>query len=207
MQTGHKKNTQKTERRDAILQAAWSLIRQNGYHKTTVDEIAKGAGIAKGTIYLYFESKEEIMLALVDLTNLKIAKEQDKILASRLSAEKKLRSVILHRVLTLFDVVDRYPRGEEMVSSLLPHIVHRLDWYVRRNGILLAKIISLGCEDGNFEQDDHDAAGQMLARLFEHITPPYYRFDSRENLERFTNQLLDMLLAGLRSKTRLKGEK
>jgi AcrR family transcriptional regulator len=197
MNSGQKKQLPKQEKRDVILQASWKLIHQYGYQKTTIDDIARTAGIAKGTIYLYFRSKSEIMLALVDLTNLRIADEQDRIAEKDDPAVEKLRACLKHRIMTLFDIINRHPHGEEMITSLLPDIVHRLDWYVTRQGELLGKIIAEGCADRVFDVADPKKTGQLLARLFEHLTPPYYRFGSRKSLEQFTDQLLDLLSSGL----------
>lgn len=53
------------ERRNEILNEAETLFITNGYLKTTVNDILKGVGIAKGTFYYYFKSKEEVMNAIV----------------------------------------------------------------------------------------------------------------------------------------------
>jgi AcrR family transcriptional regulator len=50
-------------RRASILAAARCVFARQGYAQTVVDDIAGRAGIAKGTLYLYFKSKEEIFLA------------------------------------------------------------------------------------------------------------------------------------------------
>ena len=52
-------------RRCSILQAARAVFAREGYANTVVDDIATQAGIAKGTLYLYFPSKEQIYLAAV----------------------------------------------------------------------------------------------------------------------------------------------
>ena len=54
------------EKRSAILQAARKLFKEQGFDNTTIAEIAKEAGIANGTVYLYFKSKIEIARALAD---------------------------------------------------------------------------------------------------------------------------------------------
>jgi AcrR family transcriptional regulator len=51
------------QRRVSILQAARAVFARQGYANTVVDDIATQAGIAKGTLYLYFPSKEQIYLA------------------------------------------------------------------------------------------------------------------------------------------------
>jgi len=197
MLSGQKKKTLKENKKDAILQAAWGLIRHYGYTKTTIDDIAKRAGIGKGTIYLHFHSKLEIMLALVELTNDRIIKDLEEISLKKSPPSDRLRECLLHRIMTLFDIVHRYPHGEDVISSMLPDIVKRLERYVRRHGELLENIIRDGITSGDFCVDDPKKKGQMLAHLFEHFTPPYYRFRSRNALENFANQVIDILFTGI----------
>ncbi|KEO57538.1 TetR/AcrR family transcriptional regulator [Thioclava indica] len=55
-------------RPDEVLDAALSLFTEKGYARTTVDQVAKRAGFSKGTVYLYFASKEAILEGLVQRT-------------------------------------------------------------------------------------------------------------------------------------------
>ena len=55
-----------TARRDQILDAAAKLFAQNGFHSTTIRDIAKVAGIADGTIYNYFRNKPALLLGIFD---------------------------------------------------------------------------------------------------------------------------------------------
>lgn len=54
----------KTERRSAIVAAAHALIHRNPSATFSVDALARRAGLAKGTVYLYFDTREEVLLAL-----------------------------------------------------------------------------------------------------------------------------------------------
>ena len=56
------------ERRLEIIQTSERLFRENGYASTSVDAIIKEMGVAKGTFYYYFKSKEEVLAAIVDHT-------------------------------------------------------------------------------------------------------------------------------------------
>src|SRR5690625_1616352 len=47
-----------------IIEAAVKVIAENGYHSSRVANIAKQAGVADGTIYLYFKNKEDILVSL-----------------------------------------------------------------------------------------------------------------------------------------------
>ncbi len=53
-----------TDRRTQILDAAAGLFARQGFHKTTTKQIAAEAGVAEGTIYNYFSSKEDLLLTL-----------------------------------------------------------------------------------------------------------------------------------------------
>jgi AcrR family transcriptional regulator len=55
----------KTERRAAIVRAAAELVRRDPSCSCSVDQLAARAGVAKGTVYLYFGSREEVLLAVL----------------------------------------------------------------------------------------------------------------------------------------------
>jgi len=56
----------RTDRRQAILNAALTVFANHGYHSASVSMIAKEAGVSKGLMYNYFESKEQVLLTLVN---------------------------------------------------------------------------------------------------------------------------------------------
>ena len=56
----------KSSKRDAVLDAASRLFARQGYENTEVDAIAAAAGVAKGTVYFHFQSKEKLFLAVSD---------------------------------------------------------------------------------------------------------------------------------------------
>lgn len=61
----------KGRKRLRILEAAGELFATQGYRKTNVGEIARKAGIAKGTVYLYFKTKVDILVAVLSLEKIK----------------------------------------------------------------------------------------------------------------------------------------
>ena len=173
MKASYLESRAKSEKREAILHAAWKLIRHYGYSKTTIDDIAKQAGVGKGTVYLYFRSKTDIMLALTDLTNQRITLRLEQIANENTPPAERLRACVLYRIMTLFDLVNRYPHSEDVIASILPEIVERLDRYVRRHGELLGQIVEEGCASGIFVSENPQATGQLLASLFAPWTPEH----------------------------------
>jgi len=58
--------TKVEDKHNRILQAAIKVFAQNGFHSSKVSEIAKEAGVADGTIYLYFKNKDDILISLFE---------------------------------------------------------------------------------------------------------------------------------------------
>ncbi|SEF61405.1 TetR/AcrR family transcriptional regulator [Paenibacillus sp. UNC499MF] len=56
--------SKKKEKYDLILEAALKVFAEHGFHRSQVSKIAKAAGVADGTIYLYFKRKEDILISL-----------------------------------------------------------------------------------------------------------------------------------------------
>src|ERR671921_434698 len=55
-----------SDKREAILRAATRVFAENGYFNSKVADIARGAEVADGTVYLYFKSKEDILHTIFD---------------------------------------------------------------------------------------------------------------------------------------------
>ena len=79
--------------RKVILENALKLFATKGYHGTSINDIAKAAGISKGLAYNYFESKQQLMEALFEQM-FDIGKEFEDILDSKLDPYEKLRELI-----------------------------------------------------------------------------------------------------------------
>ena len=56
-------------RRNQILDAATKVFAEKGFQRATIKEVAKEAGIADGTIYIYFKNKNALMLGILDRLN------------------------------------------------------------------------------------------------------------------------------------------
>jgi AcrR family transcriptional regulator len=77
-----------------ILAAARRLMDQNGVDAFTMDEIAQAAGVAKGTLYLYFQSKDELIQALLSQVGEAMVLDLEDIFARPAPPPEKLRQVV-----------------------------------------------------------------------------------------------------------------
>ncbi len=99
----NKTDYKKQQKRTSLLESASSLFINNGFHKTSISDIVKEAGVAKGTFYLYFKDK-------YDIRNHLIARKANQVF---LSAYNDLE---LHKEVTDF---------EDQVLFILDHILNQ----------------------------------------------------------------------------------
>lgn len=90
----------KQQTRKAILEAAVRLFGKKGYEKTSIDQLAKEAGIGKGTVYGYFQTKSEIFLAF--------CKDEIEFAYSDLAVKTDARASLADQLVTLFMGQFRY---------------------------------------------------------------------------------------------------
>jgi AcrR family transcriptional regulator len=98
--TPQEERSRRQERADRILDAAAELILRWGYKKTTIDDIAKQAGVAKGTIYLHWKTREDLFMALLTREDLKLAEDMKQRIASDPEGST-LRGFVKHSTLAL----------------------------------------------------------------------------------------------------------
>src|SRR5438552_148594 len=92
--------SRRQERAERILDAAAELILRWGYRKTTIDDIARRAGVAKGTIYLHWKTREELFAALIKREKVELAEDiKQRILVDPEGAT--LRGILKHSALAL----------------------------------------------------------------------------------------------------------
>src|SRR5512138_1463998 len=81
------------DKREAILRAAISVFAHNGYFNSKVADIAREAGVADGTVYLYFKSKEEILHSIFDRSVDVAVADARKQIASLTDPREKLKQI------------------------------------------------------------------------------------------------------------------
>jgi AcrR family transcriptional regulator len=113
--------------KDAILDATDRLLARFGYRKMTVEDIAVEAGIGKGTIYLHFASKEEVVLSHVDRIVDRLKQQHLAIIArSEITAPERIRQMLLARVLFRFDSIQHYTQSlNDLLAALRPGLLAR----------------------------------------------------------------------------------
>lgn len=129
-------------RREDILKIAQKLFRENGYEKTTVDDIANHAGISKGSVYLEFKTKEDIFYNILETY---IVSQFEKF--SELVNHAKppylpvLKSFLVSDALTAFDLMGEGYKNCEALIYTNPDIKNKFMPIIERWASLSSKLI------------------------------------------------------------------
>jgi AcrR family transcriptional regulator len=187
--------------RDAILDAMERLLARWGYRKTTVEDVAREAGIGKGTVYLHFPSKEEVALGSIDRV---VARVQDRlrdVAGSGGPVSGRLREMLRARVLMRFDSVAAYSQSlDEMFASLRPAYMARRQDYFEAEAKRFAAVLAEGRRAGIFAVRDVQATAATLLLATNSLLPSGLsarELGARAEVEDRVNRLADLLLYGL----------
>ena len=88
------KERQREEREQLILRAGEALIAEKGYSDTSMDDIAARVGVSKGTLYLHFASKEDLILAVIEINLRAFVASMNTVIDSDTSPRAKLEGLL-----------------------------------------------------------------------------------------------------------------
>lgn len=133
---GGVREQKKQKTKEAILDAALQLFSKKGYDNTSIDELAREAGIGKGTVYSYFQTKSEIFLAFCE--------EQLEFVYQELAEKSDPEAPLIDQLLTLFMGEFQFvSRNKEFGRILMRETVFPKELTVERSGELDNKYIDL----------------------------------------------------------------
>lgn len=105
--------------REKILQAARQLFAIQGFAETSVDAIAELAGVAKGTIYTHFSSKDELLLTIMRIGTNELIEQVHKLMKTDEPYPERLKNVTL-TILEYFDRHHHFHRVYNAQRAMLP---------------------------------------------------------------------------------------
>lgn len=182
-----------------ILDAARDRMHYYGFKKTTIDEVAADAGVGKGTVYLYFESKEDLALAILvefkERTILRmqeIAQDPDKTLSA------KLTEMLSFPILEAQESCNNNPGSVDILVSIRPHIQARLKPYIERETVVLAEVLDQANRQGIIDVSDTLQAARTLKYMVNGFWPPYPCISDPNLVRDEIRLIVDLATQGMR---------
>lgn len=155
-------------RRNELIEAAEELFREKGFEQTSVSDIVKNVGVAQGTFYYYFDSKDDILDAVLEHYLRKAEQAmKDLIVDDRLNAQQKLQLII--------DMSFKREKGEKDFikflhsdENLLTHQKYMMKTYTTYTP-LLTRIVEQGIQEGLFDTQYPGETVELLLMMIGHL--------------------------------------
>src|SRR5436190_616230 len=189
---------QPESKRERILRAAIDVFAQNGYFNAKVSEVAKAAGVADGTIYLYFDGKEDLLTSVFREHTRSYLKSLERVLANVNRPEERMRIAIRHhlealgRDRSLAIVWQVELRHSLKFMTLLSH--QEVADYLN----ILRKIVEQGQADGVFRRNLHP---QLVAKavfgIVDEMVTSWILSEKDYSLADQSDEVADFVLKGL----------
>lgn len=156
-------------RREELLDAAHELFSTVGYERTSVQQITDAVGVAKGTFYHYFESKQDLLAQLVDRFAGDLFDQLDKAL-------RKIDDDALHRLRAFFTLSTQWKMERRAVTIAfgewlflddnLPLLHKLMNAWFERTRQMLFEIVEQGAREGMFHVADPRATSDVVLWLW-----------------------------------------
>ncbi|WP_432723684.1 TetR/AcrR family transcriptional regulator [Jeongeupia wiesaeckerbachi] len=192
----------KEARPHEILEAALELFAEKGYAATRIDEIAKRAGVTRGTPYLYFAGKEDIFKALINELLLPALDEAEAVLDDvEGDASERLRCVVHLWWKSMGETrLSALPKLMVAEAGNFPEVAQLYnDQFVARGEAIFRQVIEAGIASGEFRPIDVEYVLHVLCAPVVMAMLSRYMPSSHAQLDpiRYLDTLLDLVLHGL----------
>jgi len=189
------------EIKESILDATDRLLARYGYRKMTIEDISREVGIGKGSVYLHFQSKEEVVLSHIDRIVERLKERLWAVARSEATAGVRLRLMLLARVLFRFDSVQHYTQSlDDLLAALRPNVLARRARYFDDEARIFAQVLNEGRDSGEFVFDDALSTAYALLHATNSLLPyslSTSELGARDEVKEKTTQIADLILHGL----------
>ncbi|MCK4288706.1 MAG: TetR/AcrR family transcriptional regulator [Bacteroidales bacterium] len=185
------------ETKDIILDVATNIFSKFGFHKTTVDEIARAAHKAKGSVYYHFKSKEELFQGVIDKEFQILRGELIKAIDSGKNAKEKLTNYITVRMKTLNELINFYDALKNDYLNYLDFIEQIRQRYDNEETILIKSILTGGVNNDEFEINNVEITAPAILTALKGLEMPFFLENKYNELESRLNELISILIRGI----------
>lgn len=191
--------SRKQEKFEMILDAAEKVIAEHGFHGSQVSKIAKEAGVADGTIYLYFKKKEDILISLFeDRLGKLVALFNANIQESNTAAEALHKVCEIHFTQLEQNVALAYVTQIELRQSSL-ELRKAIGLSVKPYIQLIEHILKRGMEEQSFRADlDTKLTRQLIFGAMDEVVTSWLISGRKYSLSAQVDGTVDFFLRGLR---------
>ena len=188
------------ERKPQILLAAETVFAQKGLSDARMDDIAEETGLSKGTLYLYYKSKDDLIIALLDRLFQYQFKEAEGLLSLKKSSEERLRQFMELAIRDISVMLKMTPVSYELLAFAFrnKHVRRSLKLYLNRYLNILVPLIQQGIDSGEFRQVPAHQAAIAAGAIFEGTILLWVYDHSQVDVPSQIRMGMDLLIEGLK---------
>jgi TetR/AcrR family fatty acid metabolism transcriptional regulator len=157
------------ERKAQILNASEIVFAQKGLNDARMDDIAQETGVSKGVLYLYFKSKDDLIIAILDRVFQRQFKDAESLVGSDHSAEKSIRQFAEFVIRDIAAIVRLTPIAYELLALAFrnKYVKKSLKMYFSRYMDVLVPLIQRGIDSGEFRAVNAQDMAITAGAIFE----------------------------------------
>lgn len=180
-----------------IIDTSRKVFGKYGYRKTSIDDIAREAGLSKTAVYYYFKNKEDIFREVVK-TEAEILKTNILSSVQNFSDPKgKLKAYITSRMNTLRDVSIIYDVFKSELFDHLPFIDQMREEYQQEEVFLVSQILEEGNSKEIFAVNNTELTAETIVTLLKGLEIPLFINATPDQLETKLNSFIHLIINGL----------
>lgn len=174
-------------RKEAIHNVARNLFCKRGFAETSMQDIASELGLQRGSLYHHIESKEELLLDILESSLNEMFEAVERIINSRNTAPEKLR---LYLMVSLETMARRQQEMLIWISEIrrMPEVLAPLANKVKRADANLMRIIEEGIDAGGWQPKDKQLAFQTIRGMIAWF-PHWYRSNGRLSVSEISQEM------------------
>lgn len=184
-------------RRQHILTAAARLLHRYGFAKTTVADIARDSGVAVGSLYLEFASKEAIVAELSRRCHDDVLASMRAAMEAPVAYARRLRSLFDSRARRCLELAATGHHALELLHCSSEAVRQEHARFEAQEESLLVELLRAAHAAGEFRVDDAQLAARVLLRVYASFAPPRLYGEPPEQLPSLMEATHEIVLAGL----------
>lgn len=194
------RNTRKQKKREKILEVAAELFSRKNYHEVMMDEVARLTNIAKGTVYNYFESKEELYFTIMSQKLNKLNTSLKEKISEEISCIESLHSFVIHLYMFMIKYPSFFLMYQKEYLNAENDFCEQLKSQNEELKSILKGILRKGIRDNQFRNLDEDFSVKLiLGSIFGAVQRGIANDYSGQTLVEEREKLFDFVLHALYS--------
>jgi TetR/AcrR family fatty acid metabolism transcriptional regulator len=195
-----RKRSKKKDKRAALLTAAIDVFGKKGYVKANISDVAEAAGVASGTVYLYFKNKDDLLLqAMQQMMDINLKQIKKQLAGTKLAVDKLFMFFYYH--------VEVFTHNPSMARFLMVELRQSDEFYKRyptynpyhdyKETVL--ELITKSIQEGTTKAYNPETLAYLILGAMDTVVTQWVIHPESVNLEAVTHEMRDILHNGMKT--------